>query len=67
MRYLYTIIIALFLGIKSFSYNVDDYIFFNKALEANKKGDYKNSLFFYEIYQNNFPYSYPLASNYAKY
>lgn len=67
MRYLYMIIITLFLGIRSFSYNVDDYIFFNKALESNKKGDYKNSLFFYEVFQENFPYSYPLTSNYAKY
>ena len=67
MRYLHLVILTIMLGIKSFSYNVDDYIFFNKALEANKKGDYKNSLFYYEIYQKNFPYSYPLASNYAKY
>ncbi len=67
MRYLQILILLLSLGIKSFSYNVDDYIFFNKALEANKKGDYKNSLFYYEIYQKNFPYSYPLTSNYAKY
>lgn len=67
MRYLHLVILTIMLGIKSFSYNVDDYIFFNKALEANKKGDYKNSLFYYEIYQKNFPYSYPLTSNYAKY
>ncbi|MGL4861681.1 tetratricopeptide repeat protein, partial [Cetobacterium sp.] len=67
MRYLYLIILTIMLGIRSFSYNVDDYIFFNKGLEANQKGDYKNSLFYYEIYQKNFPYSYPLASNYAKY
>ncbi|MGL5279621.1 MAG: transglycosylase SLT domain-containing protein [Cetobacterium sp.] len=67
MRYLYLIILTIMLGIRSFSYNVDDYIFFNKALEANKKEDYKNSLFYYEIYQKNFPYSYPLTSNYAKY
>lgn len=67
MRYLYLIVFTIVLGIKSFSYNVDDYIFFNKALEANKKGDYGNSLFYYEIYQKNFPYSYPLTSNYAKY
>ena len=67
MRYLYMIITILFLGVKSFAYNIDDYIFFNKALVANKNSDYKNSLFFYEIYQNNFPYSYPLTSNYAKY
>ena len=67
MRYLHLIILTIMLGIKSFSYNVDDYIFFNKALEANEKGDYKNSLFYYEIYQKNFPYSYPLTSNYAKY
>lgn len=67
MRYLHLLILTIMLGIKSFSYNVDDYIFFNKALEANKKEDYKNSLFYYEIYQKNFPYSYPLTSNYAKY
>lgn len=67
MRYLYLIILIILLGIRSFSYNVDDYIFFNKALEANKKEDYKNSLFYYEVYQKNFPYSYPLTSNYAKY
>lgn len=67
MRYLHLVILTIMLGIKSFSYNVDDYIFFIKALEANKKGDYKNSLFYYEIYQKNFPYSYPLTSNYAKY
>lgn len=67
MRYLHLVILTIMLGIKSFSYNVDDYIFFNKALEANKKGDYKNSLFYYEIYQKSFPYSYPLTSNYAKY
>ena len=67
MRYLHLVILTIMLGIRSFSYNVDDYIFFNKGLEANQKGDYKNSLFYYEIYQKNFPYSYPLASNYAKY
>ena len=67
MRYLHLVILTIMLGIRSFSYNVDDYIFFNKALEANKKEDYKNSLFYYEIYQKNFPYSYPLTSNYAKY
>ncbi|WP_047380529.1 tetratricopeptide repeat protein [Cetobacterium sp. ZWU0022] len=67
MRYLQIIILLMTLGIKSFSYNVDDYIFFNKGLEANDKRDYKNSLFFYEIYQKNFPYSYPLRSNYAKF
>lgn len=67
MRYLHLLILIILLGIKSFSYNVDDYIFFNKALEANKKEDYKNSLFYYEVYQKNFPYSYPLTSNYAKY
>lgn len=67
MRYLHLIILTIMLGIRSFSYNVDDYIFFNKALEANRKGDYKNSLFYYQIYQKNFSYSYPLSSNYAKY
>ena len=67
MRYLHLVIFIIIFGIKSFSYNVDDYIFFNKALEANKKGDYQNSLFYYEIYQKNFSYSYPLTSNYAKY
>lgn len=67
MRYLYIFILLMSLGIKSFSYNIDDYIFFNKALEANEKKDYKNSLFFYEVYQKNFPYSYPLKSNYANF
>lgn len=67
MRYLHLIILTIMLGIRSFSYNVDDYIFFNKALEANRKEDYKNSLFYYQIYQKNFSYSYPLSSNYAKY
>ena len=47
MRYLHLVIFIIIFGIKSFSYNVDDYIFFNKALEANKKGDYQNSLFYY--------------------
>lgn len=55
------------LEFKSFSYNVDDYIFLNKAIEANEKKDYKKSLFFYEIYEKNFTYSYPMISNYAKY
>ncbi|MGL4954162.1 MAG: transglycosylase SLT domain-containing protein [Cetobacterium sp.] len=67
MRYLQILILLLSLGIKSFSYNIDDYIFFNKAVEANEKKEYKNSLFFYEVYQKNFPYSYPLKSNYAKF
>ncbi|MDX8336216.1 transglycosylase SLT domain-containing protein [Candidatus Cetobacterium colombiensis] len=67
MKFIYMFMFLIGVGINSFSYNVDDYIFFNKALVENKKGDYKKSLFFYEIYQNNFSYSYPLTSNYAKY
>ncbi|MGL5983287.1 MAG: transglycosylase SLT domain-containing protein, partial [Cetobacterium sp.] len=52
---------------KSFSYNIDDYIFLNRGIVANENKDYKKSLFFYEVYQKNFSYSYPLTSNYAKY
>ncbi|MGL5797999.1 MAG: transglycosylase SLT domain-containing protein [Cetobacterium sp.] len=67
MKILKIVIILLMLEFKSFSYNVDDYIFLNKAIEANEKKDYKKSLFFYEIYEKNFINSYPMTSNYAKF
>ncbi|MGL6066795.1 MAG: transglycosylase SLT domain-containing protein [Cetobacterium sp.] len=60
-------ILLITLVVRSFSYNVDDYIFLNKGMLANENKDYKKSLFFYEVYQKNFTYSYPLTSNYAKY
>ena len=55
------------LFIQSFSYNIDDYLFFDKALKANEKKDFKESEFFYKIYERNYKDSYPLTSNYAKY
>lgn len=55
------------LFIQSFSYNIDDYLFFDKALKANQRKDYKESEFFYKIYERNYSDSYPLSSNYAKY
>ncbi|MGL5797490.1 MAG: hypothetical protein ACRCYT_04710, partial [Cetobacterium sp.] len=67
MKIFKIIIILLMLEFKSFSYNVDDYIFLNKAIEANVKKDYKKSLFFYEVYEKNFENSYPMTSNYAKF
>ncbi|MGL5989097.1 tetratricopeptide repeat protein [Cetobacterium sp.] len=67
MKFLQVVILSTTLVIRSFSYNVDDYIFLNKGIVANENKDYKKSLFFYDIYQKNFIYSYPLTSNYAKY
>ncbi|MEG3014357.1 MAG: transglycosylase SLT domain-containing protein [Cetobacterium sp.] len=67
MRYLSMLFFIGILFIQSFSYNIDDYLFFDKALKANQRKDYKESEFFYKIYERNFSDSYPLASNYAKY
>ncbi|MBC2850525.1 tetratricopeptide repeat protein [Cetobacterium sp. 8H] len=67
MRYLSMLFFIGILFIQSFSYNIDDYLFFDKALKANQRKDYKESEFFYRIYERNYSDSYPLTSNYAKY
>lgn len=67
MRYLIMLFFMGILFIQSFSYNIDDYLFFDKALKANEKKDFKESEFFYKIYERNYKDSYPLTSNYAKY
>lgn len=54
MRYLHLLILTIMLGIKSFSYNVDDYIFFNKALEANKKRTIKIVCFIMKFIKKTF-------------
>ena len=67
IRSLYRGIILIMLAINSFAYNIDDYKLFNDAIIANEQKDYKKSLLFYKMYENNFSYSYPLTSNYAKF